>query len=372
MQKTICNLQSSIRNPMNLPETDPNQRVETSHIRAAEIDDYERAYRYPSASTYIAVVASAAVALFFLVWFILHAGGDEAPWIPAGLAASIAFLVALAAREVILRRALTRHILEKERRDYRVADFQRKRKSVSLDYYTSKLRSIIKHSAAADSKGEHPELHLEVYQSCRDYLHKVEDALRTARAGSQSLIALRAGQERVRGLQKHHLLQWASIASREWTNEAQKRVQPKEKLEAAQKALEVIESALKIYPEEQQLLASAHAMKDHMASLRVAQWIERAERDTFKGRFRRAIERYNDALFYLSREEMSEELREQIGEHIFNELQNLRERLREKKELGKQDANADFEERSLDDLDLEEDDFADDDFSGKERRTDIN
>lgn len=352
---------------MSLPHTDPNHKVDTSQDRA-EREDLERRFRFPSASTYIAVVASAALALFFLLWFILDISGDEASWIPAGLASSILFLVAVAAREVVLRRALTRHILEKERRDYRVTDFHRKRKNVSLEYYASKLRAIAKRAQVADSKAENAEAHLEVYQSCRDYLYKVESALRSARQGSQTLFTLRAGQERALSLQKHHLLKWASVASREWTNEAQKRVHPKEKLEAAQKALDVIDSALKIYPKEPQLSASAIAIKDHIGSLRVAQWIERAERDTFKGHNRRAIERYKDALFYLSREEISEELSTQIAEHISIEIERLQEELQAKKEIDKQSADSELEEYSFDDdFDSEEEDF-----SSEKRRTDIN
>lgn len=358
---------------VNLPETDPNQTVETSQS-GDEMEDYERRFHIPSASTYIAVVASAALALFFLLWFFLHASDEEASWIPAGLAASVLFLVALAAREVVLRRALTRHILEKERRDYRVTDFNRRRKRISLERYSAKLRNIVKLATAADAKVESTEAHLEVYRATRDYLAKVEETLRYARPDSQSMFTLRAGQERVRTLQRHHLLKWASLASHEWTSEAQRRVQPKDKLEAAQKALEVIESALKIYPEEQQLLASAYAIQDHIASLRVAQWIERAERDAFKGHYHRAIERYKDALFYLSREEMSEELRDQIAQHISKEVENMREHLKERRKLDKQNSHTVFESPSLDgDYDSGEDDFAEDDeFFSQERRTDIN
>src|ERR1051326_1953817 len=48
----------------------------------------------------------------FGLWWILVSGGDEAPWLPAGLAASVVLLVALSAREVVMRRAWTRYLLE--------------------------------------------------------------------------------------------------------------------------------------------------------------------------------------------------------------------------------------------------------------------
>lgn len=358
---------------MKLPRTNPDREVDKMY-NGAEADDYEKRYNPTANSTYVVVAVSASLALFFLLWFILHTGGDESPWIPAGLAASVLFLVALAAREAILHRALMRNFLDNERSDYRVSDFRRKRRRISLERYSAKLRHIAKLSERADVKGKDLEAHLEVYQLCRDYLSKVEDAVRVARQGSQTLLALRAGQERARSLQKRHLLKWASLASREWMDESQKRTHPKEKFEAAQKASEVIDSALKIFPDEEQLLASASVINDHVVSLRLAQLIERAERDVFKGNYRRAVERYKDALFYLSREDINEDLGERFAHHIYGEIETLEEHLRERKELAKQSAHPEFERRSFDDdFDFDEDDFVDDDDSfSKEKRTDIN
>ncbi|GEM_PF-327248 len=359
---------------MNLPDTNPNNKAQSGHVRE-NLDEYGGPFRPPPASVYIALSVAASLFVFFLLFWILNSSGDETPWIPAGLAACVVFLIALAAREVILRRAMTRHILEKEKRDYRVTDFRRKRKSVSLDYYSSQLRSLQKHSSEADKKGDQPAPHLEVYQACRDYLLKVDDALRHARSGSQSILALRSSQERARSLQKHHLLKWAESASREWINEAQKQVHAKDKIEAAQKAFEVIESALKVYSEEPKLLASLYAVKEHLASLRMAQWIERAERETFKRRYSRAIESYRDALFYLSREEnMSQATHEDIEANIFKEIEILHARLREKKEIAKQSArSADRERSDEDNLNFEDDEmFDDEDFIENEERNSIN
>ena len=70
----------------------------------------------------MATAGATAAALFFALWWMLHTSGDEAPWVPAGLAASVVMLVALAAREVIMRRAWTRYILEQDRRGQHVSD----------------------------------------------------------------------------------------------------------------------------------------------------------------------------------------------------------------------------------------------------------
>ena len=68
--------------------------------------------RMPSSVGYLLAAFVAAMALFFGLWWTLVSVGDEAPWIPAGLAASVVLLVALSAREVVMRRAWTRYLLD--------------------------------------------------------------------------------------------------------------------------------------------------------------------------------------------------------------------------------------------------------------------
>ena len=68
----------------------------------------------PSTAGYMVGSAGLSFALFLLIWFWLRAGGDEAPWIPAGLAAGFVVLLAAAAREVVMRRAWARYTREME------------------------------------------------------------------------------------------------------------------------------------------------------------------------------------------------------------------------------------------------------------------
>jgi hypothetical protein len=245
-------------------------------------------------------------------------------------------LVALAAREVIMRRAWTRYILEQDRRavssggDARV---QRQAMSPegsgrSMSRHAAALRELQRHSAEADAAGTLPNMHLEAYHLCKDYLTSTEEALRTRGVNSQSLAALRAGQDRVRHLQRHHLLTWASSSSRSLTFEAQRRVTVSDKIEMALRALDVVDSALKIYPDEAELHESATAIREYISSVKVAHWVELAERAAFKNQYRRAIDRYRDALFYLSREEMSEATRGETAERISREIDLLRARLK--------------------------------------------
>jgi hypothetical protein len=292
--------------------------------------------------------AATAAALFFALWWMLHNSGDEAPWVPAGLAASVVILVALAGREVIMRRAWTRYILEQDRHGFAQSDDHSRRRqsnssgsngSRSMNTQAAALRQLQRQSAEADAAGALPNLHLETYHSCREYLANMEESSRHRGVSEQSLAALRAGQDRVRALQKHHLLTWASGSSRALTFESQRRVGISDKIEMAMRALDVIDSALNIYPDEDELHQSATAIREYIASVKVAHWVELAERAAFKQHYRRAIDRYRDALFYLSREPMNESTRSSTAERITREIELLRARIKMSKKKDVSDSS---------------------------------
>jgi hypothetical protein len=275
----------------------------------------------------------AAIALFFALWWMLVSGGDEAPWIPAGLAASVVLLVALSAREVVMRRAWTRYLLEQGGESSARASGEHKRASVkthSTSLLSAAWRTIQKHSEEADS-ASNPELHFDVFHLCQDYLATADETLRSSSLPSERRNAIRARQERVRGLQKHHLLTWARDSSRALTHEAQQRARTSERIEAANRALHCLETALQFYPHEIELHESSVAIREFIASIKVAHWVELAERSAFKGHYRRAIDRYKDALFYLSREAVKEEVRVASTERIGREIELLQARVRSQK-----------------------------------------
>jgi hypothetical protein len=270
--------------------------------------------------------AAAAAALFFVLWWMLQ--GEENPWIPAGLAASVIMLVAASAREVVMRRALTRYMLEgptHQRFDRsstrRVTKMRNRHPSFSQ---SEALRALEKQSAEAGTNDSLPEAHLKVFQLCGDFLDSAEQALASPGLPSERRLTVRARQDRVRGLQKHHLLAWARGSARSLTHEAQQRVRLHEKIETANRALDCIDSALKKYPEDEELHRSAAAVRDFMTSSRVAHWVEMAQRASFKGQYRRAINCYRDALFYLTRAEGEHRA---AAEQIMREIELLRARM---------------------------------------------
>jgi hypothetical protein len=277
-----------------------------------------------------------AIALFFAVWWM-----DEAAWVPAGLAASVVFLIFFSAREVVMRRAWTRYLLEQDNRDHATKESTRNSASSksahSSGLHSAALRSIQKQSAEVDAAGVPTESHLDLFHLCQEYIANTDEALHSNTLSAEGRLALRAGQDKVRGLQKHHLLTWARDTSRAQTREAQQRARTWDKIETANRALDCIDSALKAYPGEAELEESRVAIREFIASVKVAHWVELAERSAFKGQYRRAIERYKDALFYLNRETVKDEVREAGAERIIREIDLLRARL---KALGKSESSS--------------------------------
>lgn len=286
----------------------------------------------PSSTGYLISAIVISVGLFFGLWWMLVSGGDEAPWLPAGLAASVVLLVALSAREVVMRRAWTRYLLENgihQSSSSRQRESGRsQKKGFSASLHSAALRAIQKQSTAADRPGSTPDMHLDVAQLCHDYLASTDEAIRSGSFGSEKGIALRAGQERVRALHRHHLLTWARSQSQLLTHEAQQRSRTFDKIETATRAIDCIDSALRIYPDETELNESRVAIGELIASVKVAHWVELAERSAFKGHYRRAIDRYRDALFYLNQDVVKEEVRLAGTEKIEREIEKLKARLR--------------------------------------------
>lgn len=289
----------------------------------------------PNSTGYLLSAFVVAIILFFALWWMLVSGGDESPWIPAGLAASVVLLVALSAREVVMRRAWTRYLLEQgnDPRSSSRSSHDKKQnsgRSGSTSVLSAAWRAIQKKSEEAETATT-TDSHFEVFNLCQEYLASTDDALLTNSLPPEKRIAIKAGQERVRALQRHHLLTWARDSSRALTFEAQQKARISDKIESANRAIYCLETAEKYYPNETELKESAGAIHEFIASVKVAHWVELAERSAFKGHYRRAIERYKDALFYLDRDTVKDEVRIPGIERIRHEIELLRSRIREQK-----------------------------------------
>lgn len=281
-----------------------------------------------STAGYFLIALAASLGLFFVVWGLLHDEGDrDAPWLPAGIAASVMMGLAIVAREVVLRRARTRYLLKHDKLGHPIAQPTRQKKGekkFTLEQNAAALRLIKRKADEANTALATAEKQLEVFKACQEYLEIVEAELQKVQVGSPRLPALRNGQETVKILHKRFLMQWAAEETRRLTREATVLVSIDEKIETAQRAVEALNFALQFYPNEPQLHDSLAAVKEFITSIRVSHWIELAERAAFKGHFRKAIDYYQDALFYLSREPLAQRERDLMTAKLNNEIEHLR------------------------------------------------
>jgi hypothetical protein len=279
-----------------------------------------------AASSYY--VLAAAIALFFLVWGIFHEGDEETPLVAAGIGASLVLGGAVIVREIFLRRARDRFLLVERNLDRNLNQIPlpltKNANKLSLEKNAAIVKDIQKKSEAARLLGKMSGGHLEVFEICNQYLSLTEKQMETVRVGSPRIAGLRRGREIVGELHRHHLLAWAEIEARSLTQKAKNYVTIAEKLNTAQEALTVLNSALQFYPNEPQLTESETVLKDFIASIKVSHWIEQAERAAFKGNSKRAVSLYRDALFFLDREDVKTEERDAIAEKINFEIESLR------------------------------------------------
>lgn len=293
------------------------------------IGKYKRPFWLPASNYYILAVA-ASVAFFFLVWIVLQEGEEEAPWIPAGLSASIVFGSAVFLREIVLKKAQNSYLLAQRQLDFNLNKIphssvgNKNENKFTIEKNARIIKDIQQKSEAARLLGKLPDAHWEVFEVCNEYLSINKRELETVGVGSPRLAALRRGKEVVAQLHKFHLLAWAEIASKSLTHEAKNQGRFSEKLKDAQKALSVLESALQFYPHEVQLRESEHALKEFVVSIKISHSIEQAERAKFKENYKRAISLYRDALFSLARENVKNEERELLAEKINSEIEKIR------------------------------------------------
>lgn len=320
-----------------MPPADSAEEVVSREARARRRRVGVAGPRMPSTAGYMAGAAIVAAATFLGVGLLVSANEGEAPWLVAALSAGVVLLLAAGARELVMRRAWSRYTREMElemRRRTSVSPLTASKTAKRAGGATSgvhasasALRKLQARLSEASAAGASPEAHLEAYRLCEQYLADAEGAIRKAGGAGDVRAALRAGQERVRTLQRGHLLSWARGEATRLTQEAQRRVRRSDKIETAQRALGVIDEALRVYPSEPELHLSATAVRDFIASVRVGHWVEMAERAAFRGRYERAIARYRDALFYLSRAEMGEAARDEAAQRIQREIEMLRARV---------------------------------------------
>lgn len=291
---------------------------------------YERPFWLPALNYYL-LTTVVVFAIFFVIWGLLTEGGEDVAFIPAGIIAGLILVTAVFVREVVLRKARQRYIHFQKQLDLQLTNIPVKSRisKLSLEQNADIIKKIQSKSETAISFGQSPEAHWEIFVLCNDYLRLNVKELKSVGIGSPRLPALRRGQEVVSEIQKTHLLIWAKKYTKFYTDQAKNQLSTSDKIEYVQQGLETLKTALKYYPNEIDLIESAEALREYRAKIKVYHWIELAEKNTFKGNHKRALNFYTDALFYLGRENLRNEERESISSQIQNAIAALPDRIRE-------------------------------------------
>ncbi|CAN5427814.1 hypothetical protein BH10ACI3_BH10ACI3_14110 [soil metagenome] len=290
---------------------------------------FRRPFWLPALSYYMLAIAVSAV-FAFLVWGVLNDSGEESPMLTAGVSGIILLFGAVILREVILRRARNRVLSQHRELDMRVYGVHNRMPDsgragkLTLEKNASFLAEIKQKSDAAKVLNKISSGHREVFELCREYLVRIELELRNIGAGSPRLAPLLKGRSTVADYHHYHLLQWAEIEARTLTGEANNKTGSAERVEAAQNALGVIGTALDSYPSEARLLQSQEILRELVVSIKVSDWVEKAERAAFKGDYAEAKSHFRDALFDLGRDNVQSLDREQAAAVINQEIDRLR------------------------------------------------
>lgn len=284
----------------------------------------------PALSYYVLSGAISAI-VFFAVWGILYEGGEDAPWVTAGIAASILVVAAVIVREVVLRSA-RRNFLEAQRRlDRNLSRYSRRRtdspvRKLSIGENELMLAHISRKADAADTLGSLAEGHREVFVLCGDYLDLTTRELSRTDINSPRYVAMRRGRKRIKHLHKRHLLVWTEIESRAILDKAKGETSPAERSEMASQALDVVEEAIRHYPEEQTLLDSAEVLREFVSTARIAGMMDEAESSEKGGDLKEASALYENILARLPGEDLSHEEQELLAERIAGKLEAIREK----------------------------------------------
>lgn len=283
------------------------------------------------ALNYYFFAAAIGTIVFALAWGILHDGGDEAPWLTAAICFGILMLGAIVLRELFLRRARNRYLVQERQFERqlndavsRIGDTKRHEK-LTLEKNSRILADIKLKSDAAKVLGKFADAHREVFEICEQYLVVNERELKMIGPGSPRIKALRRGRVSVLRYHRFHLLQWAQIETRTLTQSVPGYRSADEKATALRDAIAVIDVAMEFYPDELSLIESREVISEMLASVEVTHFVELAERSAFEGDPRGAISYYRDALHYLGRDNVKSDRRDAAAERIWFEIERLRQ-----------------------------------------------
>ena len=251
------------------------------------------------AANYYVLAAGFAIAVFFIAYGLLR-DSDEQPFIPAGVAASAVLVGAVILRRAILlkaqRRTLALRQLEQTWRPVTMNVAGGNENKLTIEKNAAILKEIKRKSEAVMLLAKYSDGHREVFQLCSQYLDLNQREMRTVGTGSPRIAALRRGREVAEEFHRRHMLKWAEVEARALFEDAQSKQKASEKVEIANRALTVVDSALSFYPTENRLSESVVAISEFILMVRVADLAERGNRSSTRGNRKQAERYYKNAL----------------------------------------------------------------------------
>lgn len=252
------------------------------------------------ASNFYILAVAFSIAVFFVVWGVLHEANEDIAFIPAGITASGTLLGAVVVRAFVLRK-IRHRVMATRRLDRNLAAIVPKQKDdarnkLTIEQNAAILAELKKKSDAAKVLAKYPDGHRETYAYCQEYLQINEREMRTVGAGSPRIAALIKGKQFAEELHRYHMLQWAELQVISLTQDSKSRTKTAEKIGSAQLALEVISTASEYYPDEPKLRQSEDVILDYLTGLKVGELMSRAERALRNGKEELAERAYGQAL----------------------------------------------------------------------------
>lgn len=268
----------------------------------------------------LAVIFS--LTFFFFLFLILYED-DEKPLLVAGSLSGALIILAFIFRELFLRRARNNLLKAQKRLDKNLETFSsaRKREKLTIEQNFLLIKQIERKSEAAAVLKNLAEAHRNVFDDCNEYLKLVEEELKKISADSPRLTAILKGKRKVEQIRKYHLLMWVELEAQNLMNNLKKLKRVSDKVHLANRTLRGLKIALSYYPSEQKLIDSAKAIEELIISVKVSDYLKRADRASSQKKDDIAVAYYKKALEALRQSEDAE--KRVLIEKIDSEIQKI-------------------------------------------------